>query len=279
MPNVVKYLLQHYVAKGLITVAQINSRIMEFEYGYSQVKDKPEPINPESLKDKPGKHICKDAAKMWMLFQILPFILKDIIDDSDKPSQVFKLLLKMSSLLLVPVISYENISLLQRLTKQFLMDFQDVFKRQLTRKMHYLIHCPRLVLLCGPLVRLWNMRLEGKHKDFKKTAKNASFKNIIFSLAKSEQRSMMAKLANPAGHAVFSDMDLQKGPSTFLRGKNLASTKKHFCRISDLLEESIIDVCDCKWVIFHGTKYISNECSLILWAENERPVFGDLLGI
>lgn len=37
---------------------------MEFRYGYSQVKDKPEPINPESLTDKPGKHIAKDAAKM-----------------------------------------------------------------------------------------------------------------------------------------------------------------------------------------------------------------------
>ena len=279
MPNVVKYLLQHYIAKGLITVAQINSRIMEFEYGYSQVKDKPEPINPESLKDKPGKHICKDAAKMWILFRILPFILKDIIDDRDKPFQVFELLMKMSSLLLAPIISYENISLLQRLTKQFLMDFKDVFKRQLTPKMHYLIHCPRLILLCGPLVRLWNMRFEGKHKDFKKIAKNASFKNIIFSLAKSEQRSMMAKLANPAGHAVFSDMHLQKGPSTFLRGENLALAKKQFCRISDVPEESIIDVCDCKWVILYGTKYISNECSLIVWAENERPVFGDLLGV
>ena len=158
MPNVVKY-LQHYihVVKGLITVAQINSRIIEFEYGYSQVKDKPEPINPESLKDKPGKHICKDAAKMWMLFQILPFILKDIINDRDKPFQVFEVLIKMSSLLLAPGISYEIISLLQRLTKQFLMDFKDVFKRQLTLKMHYLIHCPRLILLCGPLVRLWNM--------------------------------------------------------------------------------------------------------------------------
>lgn len=126
MPNV-KYLLQHYIAKGLITVAQINSRIMECEYG-SQVKDKPEPINPESLKDKLGKHVSKDAAKMWMLFRMFPFILKDIIDDSEKPFQVFELLMKMSSLLLAPVISYENISLLQRLIKQFLMDFKDVFK-------------------------------------------------------------------------------------------------------------------------------------------------------
>ena len=99
--------------------------------------------------------------------------------------------------------------------------------------MHYLIHCPRLILLCGPLVRLWNMHFEGKHKDFKKIAKNASFKNIIHSLAKSEQRSMMAKLANPTGHVVFSDVHLQKGPSKFLRGENFASAKKHLCRVSD----------------------------------------------
>ena len=145
------------------------------------------------------------------------------------------------------------------------MDFKNFFNKQITPKMHYLIHCPRLILLCGPLVKLWNMHFEGKHKDFKKIAKNASFKNITLSLAKSEQRSV---LANPVGHILFSDVHLQKGPSTFHRGENLASAKQHFGRVSD-----------CKWVTLYGTKYISNEFSLILWAENEKPVFGDLLGV
>lgn len=45
------------------------------------------------------------------------------------------------------------------------------------------------------------------------------------------------------------------------------------------LEQSIIDIFDCKWVTLYGTKYLSKECSLILRAENEKPVFGDLLGI
>ena len=47
------------------------------------------------------------------------------------------------------------------------------------------------------------MCFEGKHKDFKKIAKNAIFKNILFSLAKSEQRSMMAKLVNPRWSCSF----------------------------------------------------------------------------
>jgi len=279
IPYVVKFLLQHYIAEDLITIHQINARLMEFQYGYSQVKDKPEPINPESLTDKPGKHIAKDAAKMWLLFRILPFVIYDIIEESEQHFAVFELLMKISSLLLAPVISLESVSLLKRLVEQFLSDFINVFEKPLTPKMHYLVHCPRLILLCGPLVRLWNMRFEGKHKDFKKIAKNASFKNITLSLAKSEQRSLMEKLANPASHALFSDMPLQKGPSKYLTGESLASAKEHFRRVSDVPKECTVYVCDCKWVTLHGTKYICNECSLILRAENEKPVFGDLLGI
>lgn len=89
IPYVVNCFLQYYIAKGLITIHQINARVMEFIYGYSQVKDKPEPIHTEPLTDKPGNHIAKDAAKMWLLFRILPFILYDIIDESDKHFEVF----------------------------------------------------------------------------------------------------------------------------------------------------------------------------------------------
>lgn len=41
----------------------------------------------------------------------------------------------------------------------------------------------------------------------------------------------------------------------------------------------IVNICDCKWIIFYGIKYIFNECSLLLWVENERFVFGDFFGI
>lgn len=235
---------------------------MEFRYGYSQVKDKPEPINPESLTDKPGKHIAKDHAKMWMLFRVLPFILHDIIDESHKPFEVFQLLMKISSLLLAPVLSCESVSLLQRMTAKFLTNFKNVFHKQITPKMHYLVHCPRLILLCGPLVRLWNMRFEAKHKDFKRIAKNASFKNISLSLAKSEQRSMMAKFADPDSHGLFNN--LAKGPLTPLTGEKYNFAKQQFCLIYQVSDELIVNICDCKWITLYGTKYIPNECSLLL---------------
>jgi len=39
----------------------------------------------------------------------------------------------------------------------------------------------------GPLVHLWRMRFEGKHKQFKQVAKTTSFKNITKTLAKHQR--------------------------------------------------------------------------------------------
>lgn len=151
--------------------------------------------------------------------------MHDIIDEEDRHFQVFELLMKISSLVLDPVVSCKTISLLQRLITQFLEDFKIVFKQQITPKMHYLIHCPRLTLLCGPIVRLWDMRFEAKHKDFKNIARNASFKNLTKSLAKGEQSSMMAKLANSKNHVLFCN-SLVKGPSTPLNADTLTYAKE-----------------------------------------------------
>lgn len=177
-------------------------------------------------------------------FEFCLLIIHDIIDESHKPFKVFQLLMKISSLLLAPVLSCQSVSLLQRMTAKFLTNFKNVFHKQITPKMHYLVHCPRLMLLCGPLVRLWNMRFEAKHKDFKRIAKNASFINISLSLAKSEQRSMMAKFADPDSHGLFNN--LAKGPLTPLTGEKYNFAKQQFCLIYQVSDELIVNICDCK---------------------------------
>ena len=121
------------------------------------------------------------------------------------------------------------------------------------------------------------MWFEAKHKDFKRIAKNASFKNITFSLAKGEQQSMTAKFADVDSHGLFNN--LAKGPLIPLTGENFNFAKQQFCLINQVCDEVIAHISDGKWVTLYGTKYIPNECSLLLRAENEKPVFGDLLGI
>ena len=40
----------------------------------------------------------------------------------------------------------------------------------------------------GPLVNLWSMRFEAKHKEFKNVAKRGAFKNILKTLCYHHQR-------------------------------------------------------------------------------------------
>lgn len=86
---------------------------------------------------------------------------------------------------------------------------------------------------------------------------------------------MMAKFADPDSHGLFNN--LAKGPLTPLTGEKYNFAKQPFCLIYQVSDELIVNICDCKWITLYGTKYIPNECSLLLRAENEKPVFGDLL--
>ena len=88
---------------------------------------------------------------------------------------------------------------------------------------------------------------------------------------------MMAKFADPDSHGLFNK--LAKGPLTPLTGEKYNFAKQQFCLIYQVSDELIVNICDCKWITLYGTKYIPNECSLLLRAENEKPVFGDLPGI
>lgn len=88
---------------------------------------------------------------------------------------------------------------------------------------------------------------------------------------------MMAKFADPGSHGLFNN--LVKGPLIPLTGENFNFAKHQFCLINQVSDEVIVHICNCKWVTLYGTKYIPNECNLLLRAENEKPVFGDLLGI
>ena len=71
--------------------------------------------------------------------------------------------------------------------------FQKVFPNSRLRpKHHYLEHYPHLIKVFGPLVDVWTMRYEGKHKFFKRVIREAqNFMNVPLTLAQRHQ-SMMA---------------------------------------------------------------------------------------
>ena len=116
-----------------------------------------------------------------------------------------------------PVLTFDKLDYLQVLIQDFLIEFKRLYpERPLTPKAHYLLHFPYwakryenmciaitshyiityVLYRCGPLVRNWCMRFEGKHRYFKKTAQTlGSFKNIAKTVAIRHQRYMCYKLS------------------------------------------------------------------------------------
>lgn len=63
-------------------------------------------------------------------------------------------------------------------------------------KHHYINHYPHLIRCFGPLVSLWTMRFEAKHRYFKKVVHDTqNFKNVLLTLSMKHQQ-MMAYYLN-----------------------------------------------------------------------------------
>ncbi len=76
---------------------------------------------------------------------------------------------------------YEHRELLQQTSPNY----------KLRPKHHFIEHYPSLIKTSGPLVDVWTMRFEGKHRFFKKVAhETRNFKNITNTLAVRHQKMM-----------------------------------------------------------------------------------------
>ena len=68
--------------------------------------------------------------------------------------KVVEKLLTIYSLLVSPVIHVESVAYLKTLMRDSLSKFKQVFDAVIIPKLHYLIHCPRLILTLGPSGKL-----------------------------------------------------------------------------------------------------------------------------
>lgn len=64
----------------------------------------------------------------------------------------------------------------------------------------------------GPLVRLWCMRYEGKHKQFKQIARRSTYKNVCLTLSKFHQRQQAFELSC---NNAFATVQIETGASEF----------------------------------------------------------------
>ncbi|KAJ8671567.1 hypothetical protein QAD02_002826 [Eretmocerus hayati] len=168
--------LNSFISKKWITLKELNHRIDTFPYSAEDRCDK-----PCTIQKLTGK-LTGGACQIWNFLRILPILIGDKIDDyTDDTWRCLLLLGEIVEIICSPTIHKSCIPYLDTLIQEYLylreLSFPD---HRLRPKHHYLTHYPQLILLYGPLIKVWTLRYESKHKFFKKTIRTRqNFKNVV----------------------------------------------------------------------------------------------------
>lgn len=183
--------LKHFTLEGL------NRKITSFPYQHSDKADKPQPIS----KNFAGKRtIGGNGHENSTLLKLLPLMIGKTLPEGDGAWTVLMELKDIIKLVLSPTFDDESIEYLWTKIQDHRQILREVFPEfTLLHKHHYLEHYPDLICCFGPLVHLWTMRFEGKHRFFKRVVHNTqNFKNVLKTLATRHQHMVAYYLSAPS---------------------------------------------------------------------------------
>lgn len=254
---------------------ELNERIRDFDYGYYNDKNKPSPISVKTLNSNTNS-LKQKAAQMWCLGRFLPLMIGNLIPQEDERWQLFNMLLEINDIVFSPIVSEDNIGVLEGLIEEHHETFLVLYPgRSVIPKMHYMVHYPSQMLSLGPMVRSWCMRYEAKHRYFKQLAGIlGNFTNVAYSLAMRHQRLQCLKV-DPLG--TFCCEFLHK-PVEIGTGKTVVAGDAEYFDAFCEKEPAVVDTdmfYEATYVVINGTKYKLNAV-VFLGFNNDLPEFGTI---
>lgn len=198
-PLKIKLMLQHFIyEQKFFTLDQLNDRMISFDYGVTNEKNKPSDIQNLRTSENPIK---QNASQMWCLILFLPFLIGNFISEGDSHWKLFLLLREICSIIFAQVVTKG----LAVFLKQLVIDHHNLFKtlyanKSLIPKHDFMTHYWRTMIKCGSLSKFCCMISEGKHGPLKRQAQVVcNFVNISKTLAyKSQVQTMFHwKLGSP----------------------------------------------------------------------------------
>lgn len=189
--------LQDLIKKKYISLETLNQAIKEFPYSFYDKTDKPQPI-PKTFASK--KTIGGNGHENWCLIRLIPLMIGHHVPEGDEAWGVLILLKEVLELVLSPRFTDESLYFLECKLSEHRELLQSAFPDcRLRPKHHYIEHYPYLTKIYGPLIDVWTMRFEGKHKFFKKVIHDTqNFKNVPLTLARRHQKMMAYHLDCPS---------------------------------------------------------------------------------
>ena len=267
-PLEVKLLLSKCVRDGLIILNELNDRLVNCNFGYSE-SDKPVPIFSRSLQSE--NSIRASASQMLQLVRILPFIVGDKITEENEHWLCFLLLRRIIDIVLCPVLTDSLCTSLKLLINEHHQNFYGA--EAYIPKMHFMLHYPEQIKAVGPMVRTWTIWHEAKLNFFKQASHLVNFKNVAYALANRHQRWICYELA--CGRLI--DTSLECGPSSSGTGMTYVrdETKDIQDKLYEIVPQLNLDtaIFHPKWVRQNGVLYQCNNAYLVTGSDGLDPIF------
>ena len=154
------------------TAADLNRRIRAFNYGITDVKNKPTAnICEKSLNNAETAHKLKQtASQVLCLLRALPFLLDNIGVPDGNPYIAFLVLMaELTEYLLAPRLSRSALPYIGELIADHRNGYLALFPYvPRINKHHYVEHYVECIKRNGSLRSFWSMRPEGKHRPVKR---------------------------------------------------------------------------------------------------------------
>lgn len=265
------------IGKKKISLHNLNEKVQNFDYEYSELVDKPSVIKLQQLTG----NFHQSPAQTWLLAVTLPTILRDSVDDDCEYSDNYSKMLQVSSIIMGHSASRGMLDFLTLCIAEYLSDFKRVYSvdtndnignvameiATLTPKQHSLVNASRHLNYFGSLVQFWCMRMEAKHSEFKDKADCVhNAKNLPFTLWNWYQMRQAWQMLHPL------TKDIVTGPRKTVLTETL--------QFRHLLPEypTLITV---PWMRYNGTKYVARKCYIPIGFNQQEclPLFAELFGI
>jgi hypothetical protein len=189
--------IQEMIRLKYLTLEGLNRKIMLFQYENSDKVNRSRPISKTFARKR---SIGGNGHENSTLLRLLPLMIGHTVPDGDGAWTILMDLKDIVELVLSPTFDDESIDYLKTKIQDHRRLLQEVFPEfRLLPKHHYLEHYPDLIRCFGPLVHLWTMRFEGKHRFFKRVIHDTqNFKNVVKTLATRHQHMVAYYLSAPS---------------------------------------------------------------------------------
>ncbi|KAK3915050.1 Kinetochore protein spc7 [Frankliniella fusca] len=183
--------LKYVIERQFMSLETLNERVQYFNYGFDS-GNKVTKITVEHLRKEKFK---MSSSEMYFFVRHFGLMIGDLVPEGDVVWMLYILLSEIMDIVLSPTVRREAIPYLTTLISEHHQVYLNVPGKLLKPKFHFMTHTGRIMQQVGPLVHLWCMRLEGKHRPVVKAPANSHScrKNMPLSTAMRYSFSLAAR--------------------------------------------------------------------------------------